>query len=353
MIVDWAVYIGGARQERHGGLHDTIARLDKTIGDAGPDQRAFLWLGLHDPAPQEMAEVAEELDLHPLAVEDAVHAHQRPKVERYGDDLLFVVLKTLRYVERTSDVELGEVAIFLSDRFCVTVRHGKTNPVADARRRYETSSPPEVLECGSSGALYVLCDSIVDTYTRIAGELENDLEELEASVFSTESGNDAEPIYALKREVLEFRRAVRPLAEPVARLGRGAERAFLGRNEPGNARGDETALSLVHPDVQHFFRDVADHLHRAAEAAEVFAAQLTDILNANLAQVGVRQNDDMRKISAWAAMITVPTFIAGLYGMNFENMPELGSPAGYPLAVVAMALAAGLLYRAFKRSGWL
>jgi len=324
VIVDCAVYHEGVRHERPADLRAGLAAA-RAAGD-------FVWIGLFEPSPQELGVIAEEFGLHPLAIEDALKAHQRPKVERYGDSL-FAVLKTLRYIEETSDVESGEVALFVGPSYVVTVRHGLANPLSDVRHRLEHERS-DVLASGPSAVLYAVCDSVVDTYTAIGGELEQDVEELEARVFSPERTNDAEAIYKLKREVLEFRRAVRPLVEPMARLAEGLE-------------------PVVHPYTRPFFRDVADHVVRAGEQVDTFDDLLTDILHANLAQVSLRQNADMRRISAWVAIVAVPTMIAGIYGMNFEHMPELKWRYGYPLAFGVMLAACLTLYRAFKRTGWL
>jgi magnesium transporter len=328
MIVDWAVYRRGRRLERAGELADALAAARG--GD--PHEEGFVWIGLYEPSQEELSEVAAEFGLHPLAVEDAVKAHQRPKLERY-DDSLFLVLKTLGYIEETSAIESGEVALFLGPHYCVTVRHRAANPLSEVRARLERDHQ-DLLACGPSAVLYAVCDAVVDTYTLIAGEVEHDVEEVEARVFSPQRTNDAEAVYKLKREVLEFRRAARPLVEPMARLAEGVE-------------------PLVHKETQPFFRDVYDHVLRVVEQVDNFDDLLTGILNANLAQVSVRQNADMRRISAWVAIVAVPTMIAGIYGMNFEHMPELTWRYGYPLAVALMLVVCVALYRAFKRSGWL
>jgi len=324
VIVDWAVYHRGKREDRPGNLAVALASARAVDG--------FVWIGLHEPTHDELRLVEEEFGLHPLAVEDAVKAHQRPKLERYGDSM-FVVLKTLRYIEETSAIESGEVALFVGPSYCVTVRHGEANPLSDLRSHLERESA-DLLACGPSSVLYAVCDAVVDTYTDIASEVEQDIEEVEARVFSPQRTNDAEIIYKLKREVLEFRRAARPLLEPTATLAEGVER-------------------IVHPDTRPFFRDVADHVARVAEQVDNFDDLLTGILNANLAQVSLRQNSDMRRISAWVAIVAVPTMIAGIYGMNFDHMPELRWRYGYALAIGVMLTACLGLYRAFKRSGWL
>jgi magnesium transporter len=324
VIVDWAVYRRGRRQESSGDLGAALAsaRADK----------GFVWIGLYEPSHDELREVAAEFGLHRLAVEDAVKAHQRPKLEHY-DDSLFAVLKTLRYIEQTSDIESGELALFVGQNYCVTVRHGVANPLSQVRANLEREHQA-LLACGPSAVLYAVADAVVDTYTLIADEVEHDLEELEARVFSPERTNDAEVIYKLKREVLEFRRAARPLVEPMARLAEGME-------------------PLVHPDTKPFFRDVYDHVLRVVEQVESFDDLLSGILSANLAQVSVRQNADMRRISAWVAIVAVPTMLAGIYGMNFEHMPELTWQYGYPVVIGIMVVICVSLYRLFKRSGWL
>jgi magnesium transporter len=325
VIVDWAVYESGRRQDRSGDLGAALATARADHG--------FVWIGLYEPSHAELQEVAAEFGLHRLAVEDAMEAHhQRPKLERYGDSL-FVVLKTLRYIEETSDIESEELALFVGPNYFVTVRHGLANPLSEVRAHLEREHQA-LLACGPAAVLYGVCDSVVDTYTAIADEVEHDIEEVEARVFSPERTNDAEAIYRLKREVLEFRRAVRPLVEPMAALAEGVE-------------------PLVHPDTKPFFRDVYDHVLRVMEQVESFDDLLSGILNANLAQVSVRQNADMRRISAWVAIVAVPTMIAGIYGMNFEHMPELTWQYGYPIVIGVMLLLCGWLYRAFKRSGWL
>jgi magnesium transporter len=291
----------------------------------------FVWVGLSDPTEQEVAEVAEVFDLHPLAVEDAVKAHQRPKLERY-EHMFFLVLKTLWYVDELDAVETGEIAIFAGQDFVVTVRHGQGNELHSARTQLESS--PKVLRHGTGGVVYSVLDRVVDGYLVVADELVIDVDEIEASVFSTGRTNDAERIYTLKREIAEVRRAVLPLREP------------LGRFVAGSVIG-------VHEDAAPFFRDVADHLTRVAETVDSLDGLLSTAFDAHVAQISVQQNDDMRKISAGAALIVVPTLIAGIYGMNFKHMPELDWAYGYPFALVLMAVVAGGLLFLFKKSGWL
>ncbi|MEU9713282.1 MULTISPECIES: magnesium/cobalt transporter CorA [unclassified Streptomyces] len=327
VIVDCAIYRDGRRIERP---EDFSEALD----EARDALDAFLWIGLHEPTEAEFDRVRDEFGLHPLAVEDALRAHQRPKLEVY-DDSLFVVLKPIVYEPASDTVSADELMVFVGDSFVVTVRHGEGAPLAAVRRRLE--SEPKVLKHGPTAVLYAVSDAVVDHYMDVAGELQVDLEELEAQVFAPSGGdskNTAARIYTFKRQVLEFRRAAGPLAAPMARL---------------SAAG----VPFVHEHAQPFFRDVADHLTRANEQVEGLDRLLSDILSAHLAQMGVRQNDDMRKISAWAAMAAVPTMVAGIYGMNFDTMPELHWPWTYPLVVALMGLTVYGLYRLFKRRGWL
>ncbi|HSA48858.1 MAG TPA: magnesium/cobalt transporter CorA [Yinghuangia sp.] len=324
MIVDCAIYRNGVRTPGPADFSDALDEA-RASGDA------FLWIGLHEPTEKEFELVTSEFGLHPLAVEDALHAHQRPKLDLY-EDSVFVVLKTLHYTDESSSVETGELMIFVGDSFIVTVRHGLANPLAQVRRRLEQQET--VLRHGPGAVMYAVCDAVVDAYVSVAAELEVDLQELEARVFSTARENDTERIYLLKREVLEFRRAAQPLAEPIRKLS-------------------TSEVLYVPADTQPFFRDVADHLARVNEQVDSFDRLLSDVLSANLAQVGVRQNEDMRKISAWAAMAAVPTMVAGIYGMNFEHMPELRQPWGYPAVVTVMILACLGLHRLFRRNGWL
>jgi magnesium transporter len=242
-------------------------------------------------------------------------------------------MKTLRYIEETSDVETGEVMLFVGDRFVVTVRRGEANPLARVRQDLEANTA--ALRHGAIAVVYAVMDSIVDNYVSIDGELQKDLEDIEASVFSGANRVSSGTIYRLKREVLEFRRAAVPLAAPLKMLHDGSR------------------SPLPQKEVRLLFRDVADHLLRVIDHVESYDRLLTDILNAHLAQITVQQNSDMRKISAWVAIAAVPTMIAGIYGMNFENMPELKWHYGYFLVVGVMAAACAALYRAFRKSGWL
>jgi len=330
VIVDKAIYCDGVRETITGDISDAF-------NDARAKGDCFLWIGLHEPTQEEFDLITGEVKLHPLAVEDAIKAHQRPKLERY-DDTLFVVLKPLLYVEETSDIEVGEINLFLGRDFVITVRHGKANPLDGVRRR--TESDPALLATGPAGVLYAICDQVVDTYSLVAHEVEHDLIELERRVFSGEHTDVTEDIYSLKREVLEFRTAQDPLVPVLEEIVKGRVELCL--------------------DAREQFRDVLDHLFRVDARVDEFNELLTSVLSAHLALVSreqsataMRQNADMRKISSWAALIAVPTMIAGVYGMNFDHMPELHWSLGYPLSLTVMAIAVVIVYRLLRRSGWL
>jgi magnesium transporter len=288
-------------------------------------------MGLLEPSETDLEGVARLFGLHPLAVDDAIRAHQRPKLDTYGETL-FVVLRTLTYDDPTSEVETGEIALFVGSDMAITVRHGEATELGSVRHRMEAH--PEVLKHGPSAVLYAVADAVVDRYTDVAAELAVDVDELERRVFSPVSGDDFQRIYKLKREMQEMRRAVVPLVEPMTQL----------------AGSDMVAIPH---DTRPFFRDVLDHLLRVQEQLESLEAMLNAVMQAHIAQVGLRQNEDMRRISAWVAIVAVPTLIAGIYGMNFDHMPELHWEFGYPLALGVMGVICVSLYRAFKRSGWL
>ncbi|MEU6894652.1 magnesium and cobalt transport protein CorA [Streptomyces sp. NPDC046557] len=294
----------------------------------------FGWVRLVDPAESELVRLAGELGLHPLAVEDAVQARQRPKRERFGD-VLAVALKTLWYVDADAAVETGQLMVFVGPRYVLTVRHGPVDPAAEAARRLEAD--PGMLRFGPLSVLHAVLDVVVDAYGDSADNVRAALTKLEDCVFSTSRVDHTEAIYSLKREVREFRDAVAPLVPVLQGLLAGP--VGDGQDHP--------------PKVLPYFRDVADHLHRTDTEVRSLDELLTSVLDAQQARVGTWQNDDMRRISAWAAIFAIPTMVAGVYGMNFEHMPELRWSYGYPLALGLMALASGLLYRAFRRNGWL
>ncbi|TDD62977.1 magnesium and cobalt transport protein CorA [Actinomadura darangshiensis] len=323
MIVDKAIYAGGKRHDIDGDISDAFDAA-RAVGEC------FLWIGLFEPDEDEFELVKDELMLHPLASEDAVSAHQRPKMERYGDTL-FVVLKTLAYIDETSDIEVGEIMVFLGRDFVVTVRHGAGNPLGPVRKRLEDS--PELLGHGATAVLYAVCDEVVDRYGLVAHEVEVDIIGLERAVFDPAAPEVTADIYSLKREVLEFRGAEDPLVPVLQEIVKGRVA------ECGTTR--------------EYFRDVLDHLLRVDAQVDAHNELLNSVLTAHLALLGKQQNEDMRKISAWAAIIAVPTAIAGIYGMNFDHMPELHWSFGYPLVIVVMAVACVLLFRRLRKSGWL
>jgi magnesium transporter len=329
-VVDCAVYVDGARRS------ETVDA--STASELAADVGGFVWLGLHEPSAEDFADIAKTYGLHALAVEDAVNAHQRPKLERY-DDMLFMVLKTARYVDHdeltaTSQIiETGEVMVFLGANYVITVRHGKLSPLRGLRHRLEAE--PDLLRLGPASVLWAVADMIVDEYTVVAEAVEDDVEDVEAQVFSpVRRGNNVGRVYQLKRELLELRRAVTPLESPMRILA-------------------ERPVKLIPDEMRSYFRDVSDHVSRAGEQVLANDELVTSILQAQLAKVSVADNEDMRRISAWAAIIAVPTMVAGIYGMNFDFMPELGWTFGYPLVLAIMVLACTLLYRGFRRNGWL
>jgi len=323
VIVDCAVYEDGRREPGTLGLDDVAAACHR--------KDAFVWIGLYEPTEEEFDTVAREFELHELAVEDAIVAHQRPKLEMY-DESMFIVLKSARYVDELEAVELGEIQIFVGDGFVVHVRHGEASPLAEARRRVE--SRPDLLRFGPGAVAHAIVDKVVDDYGPVMEGIENDIREVEYQVFSESEANPVERIYKLKREVLELNEATVPLVEPLDQLTR---RRFR----------------LLHEELDEYFRDVYDHLLRVVERVATARDLLTSVLEANLTRVSVRQNEDMRKISAWVAIAAVPTAVAGIYGMNFEHMPELEWRFGYPLIVAFMVTVCSLLYWRFRRSGWL
>jgi magnesium transporter len=322
MIVDCAVYEQGRRRPGELALEDTYEAC-RTDG-------AFAWIGLYEPTEQEFDSVRREFDLHELAVEDAIKAHQRPKLETYGESL-FLVLKPARWIAEAEDVVFAELLIFIGDGFIITVRHGEM-ALHDVRLRMEER--PDLLRCGPGAALYAIVDRVVDDYHPVIASLDAAIKEVEGAVFSPARANPAERIYNLKRDVLELHGAVVPLAEPLKSL----------------ARGDH---ALLDEEITPYFRDVHDHVLRVSGEVQSFRELLTSVLTANLTQASVRQNEDVRRISAWAAIIAVPTMIAGIYGMNFEHMPELGWWFGYPLVLAVIAALCFGLYRYFRRAGWL
>jgi magnesium transporter len=328
VVVDCAVYVDGNRQ-------GPVSPDDALAAARAHD--GFVWLGLYEPTEGELEAIAERYGLHPLAVEDAVYAHQRPKLEHY-DDALFMVLKTARYVEHeeltaTSEVvDTGEVMVFLGENYVITVRHGEHSGLADVRARLEEQR--ELLCLGPSAVLYAVADLVVDSFVDVASAVTEDVDELEASVFSPERTDDIGRLYQLKRELMSLRKAVTPLEVPLQKLA-------------------ERQIDVVPDAMRSYFRDVQDHAIRVRDQVGGLDELLSSILQASLARTTLADNEDMRKISAYAGIIAVPTAIAGIYGMNFRFMPELEWRYGYPLVLVVIVGVCVLLYRSFKRNGWL
>ncbi|WP_166389884.1 magnesium/cobalt transporter CorA [Nocardioides ochotonae] len=327
MIVDCAFYRHGVRVPETFDVSD----LARVLSARDRDKGDFLWVGVHEPTPSELHAIADQLGFHPLATEDALKAHQRPKLERY-EGMLFLVLKTLSYIDAEDAVETGEISLFVGEGYVVTVRHGAGSELSVTRAHLEEVS--DVLGRGPAAVVYAVCDKVVDDYTQVAHFLEEDVDEVEQSVFSPERTRDSERIYTLKREIAEARRAIQPLKAPMQSCAEG--------RIPG-----------INGDVAPYFRDITDHLNRVGETVDNLEQLLSAAFDAHVAQISVQQNDDMRTISAGAALVVVPTLIAGIYGMNFKYMPELDWRFGYPFALLLMVGAAAVLWVCFKRSGWL
>jgi magnesium transporter len=328
VVVDCAVYVDGHRQA-------PVAPEDAL--EAAVAQGGFVWLGLYEPTEDELTAISARYGLHPLAVEDAVYAHQRPKLEHY-DEALFMVLKTATYVEHeeltaTSEVvDTGEVMVFLGSNYVITVRHGEHSGLTDLRARLEDQH--ELLCLGPSAVLYAVADLVVDTFVEVASAVTEDVDELEASVFSPQRTDDIGRLYLLKRELMSLRKAVTPLEVPLQKLA-------------------ERQIDVVPESMRSYFRDVQDHAIRVRDQVGGLDELLSSILQASLARTTLADNEDMRKISAWAGIIAVPTAIAGIYGMNFRFMPELDWRYGYPVVLLVILVACVLLHRGFKRNGWL
>jgi magnesium transporter len=325
MIVDCAHYKEGKRQ------HEGKLSLDEAASCLKGGEGEFVWLGLLEPSAEELHDVAQRFDLHELAVEDAERAHQRPKLEDY-EGSYFIVLKTTHYDEGAEQVQFGEVHIFVAREYVIVVRHGEGSELGPARQRLEER--PELLRQGTAAVVWAILDKVVDDYYPVVEGIEDDIEEVEEQVFG-EGDPPTQRIYLLKREVIEFHRAVNPLLVPLERLESGG------------------VTQAIDDELRRYFRDVADHARRVDEQVHSQRELLNSALEANLALVSVRQNDVIKEITSWAAIVAVPTFIASVYGMNFEHMPELGSKFGYPLALLAMAVAVVFLYLFFRRIGWI
>jgi magnesium transporter len=317
---------------------DTVAQLDRHPG-------GMAWIGLYRPDDTEIHTLADQFALHTLAVEDAIHAHQRPKLERYGDTL-FVVLRPARYLDHLEEVEFGEVHLFAGANFVLTVRHSEAPEFGSVRARLEHE--PDLLRRGPEAVLYAVMDQVVDGYYPVVTGLGNDIDEIEIEVFSGDP-EVSRRIYELSREVADFQRATRPLAQVIADLRAGFDKY------------------RVDGELQRYLRDVGDHLTQITERIEEYRTALREMLTVNATLVAQRQNDEMRrlsetsnaqneevkKISAWAAILFAPTLIGTIYGMNFTHMPELDWRYGYPVAVGLMALTCSTLYLVFKRRDWL
>jgi magnesium transporter len=326
MIVDCAVYTDGKR--RPGELH-----IEDALETARESDATFVWIGLHEPTAAEFDAVSAEFELHPLAVEDAIKAHQRSKLERYGD-CIFLVFKTARYDDEAETIEFSEIQLFAGDGFVITVRHGTASALSPVRHQLEAE--PARLALGPVAVVHAILDRVVDDYRPVLDGLDHDIVEIEAEVFSAERTNPAERIYRLKRQVLDLYRNVEPLIEPLERLQR--------ETHPFNTGGI---------DLGPYFRDVHDHLRRGVARIEIQRDLLSEVLAVNLTHVSVQQNEDMRRISGWVAIVAVPTLLAGLWGMNFDHMPELNSRWGYPTALALMAAVAYALFRYLRKQRWI
>ena len=350
MILDSAIYVDGRRAVEPASLQETY--------EACREQQGLAWIGLYEPTEEELSSVAEEFGLHKLAVEDAIKAHQRPKLERYGETL-FVVLRSARYIDESETVEFGEIHAFVGPDFVVTVRHGRASMLDRVRKRLE--SMPELLRRGPEAILYAIMDQVVDDYAPVVAGLENDIDEIETEVFGGNAGVSRR-IYELSREVIEFQRGTAPLAGMLSNL-------------------IEDSAERFDSEVRRYLRDVQDHAIRIIEQAAGFRELLNNILSVNLTLVGlqqneevkalyeaaieqneevkalseasIEQNDQVKRISAWAAILFAPTLVGTVYGMNFDYMPELHWTLGYPFALVLMVAVSVSLYVVFKRRGWL
>ncbi|WP_189637379.1 magnesium and cobalt transport protein CorA [Rhodococcus rhodochrous] len=329
-VVDCAVYVDGHRLPGRYSHTEAVAEVRRR-------GTGFVWLGLHHPDEEQMTNVSHTFGLHELMVEDAVHAHQRPKLERY-DDVLFLVLRTVSYIEHesvttTKDiVETGEIMLFTGPDFIVSVRHGDHSELSHVRKRLERD--PDRLSRGPAAVLHAIADHVVDSYLAVTTAVQPDVDDIEELVFTPDTRIAVDQIYMLKREIVQLRRAVVPLAEPLQQLIRA----------PGNP---------IPKDVRRYFRDVADHHTTVSDRIAAFDETLGTLLDAAIAKVTVQQNTDMRKISAWVAIAAVPTMIAGIYGMNFDRMPELHWEYGYYVVLAAIVAITVGLFVTFRRNNWL
>ncbi|MET8079246.1 magnesium and cobalt transport protein CorA [Streptomyces sp. NPDC005303] len=337
-IVQAALYRDGVRVSSPATLADTFRELRE-------QRSGMAWIGLARPPESELLSLAAEFDLHPLSVEDAMEAHQRPKLERYGDTL-FVVLRAARYLDAPEEVDFGELHVFVGPDFVITVRHGAAPDLSAVRHRMEKT--PELLRLGPEAVLYAILDAVVDGYAPVVAGVQNDIDEIETEVFRGDP-EVSRRIYELSREMVEFQRATRPLVSMLHALMAGF--AKYGTDE----------------ELQRYLRDVADHVTHTSERVDGFRQALADILTVNatlvtqqqnaemraLAEAGFEQNEEIKKISSWAAILFAPTLVGTIYGMNFEHMPELSWRFGYPFAIGLMGVVCVSLYVIFKRRDWL
>ncbi len=333
-LVDCAVYVEGQRLP---GKFTYAAALSKVHEVELLGHDAFVWVGLREPDETQMQDVADIFGLHPLAVEDAVCAHQRPKLERY-DETLFLVLKTVTYVPHESVVlarqivETGQIMVFVGRDFVVTVRHGEHGGLSEVRKRMDAN--PQQLRLGPYAVMHAIADDVVDHYLEVSGLVESDIDSIEEVAFAPGRKLDVEPVYLLKREVVELRRCVTPLSVAFHRI-------------------QVENKDLISKEVRRYLRDVADHQSQAADQIASYDDMLNSLIQAALARVGMQQNNDMRKMAAWAAILAVPTMVAAIYGMNFHFMPELNWTWGYPAVMAGMALVCLVLYFQFRNRNWL
>ena len=323
MIVDVALYQNGHRVDGPSDISDLV---DVARRDGG-----FVWLGLSEPTEAEFDLVVGELNFHPLAVEDAINAKQRPKIEDY-EGLTFFVLKTVFFDAKEQEITTGELLCFIADHYIVIVRHGEGSPLATVRHDLELR--PELLALGPYSVLHAVADRVIDGYTAIGASLEQEVVSVENRVFNGKRQTFSQEIYFLKREIIEFKHAIEPLLTPIGRITSGL-------------------VTSVPEGIKPFFRDTSDHLLQAIEHVSGLDSLITSVLQADLAHIQVQQNIDVRRISAWVALASGPTMLAGIYGMNFRHMPELGTRYGYYVVLGVMVTLTGFLFRNFKKSGWL
>ena len=337
MIVDSAIYVEGRRVSTNGSVTETYKKCR--------DVKGVAWIGLYQPTEEEFESVAKEFELHELAVEDAVKAHQRPKLDRY-ESTLFIALRAARYLDDTETVEFSELHIFVGPDFVVTVRHGAGPDLSKVRRRMEAE--PELLGVGTEAILYAIFDRVVDDYGPVVAGLQNDIDEIETEVFGGNAGVTRR-MYELAREVIEFQRSVAPLSGMLSNL-------IIGSQKYG-----------ADPELQRYLRDVQDHAIQVQELVAGFRDLLQNILSVNLAIVGLqqneevkalseasmKQNEEVKRISSWAAIFFAPTLVGTIYGMNFTHMPELDWQYGYIFSIGLMILIAVIMYYAFRLRGWL